>query len=454
MSNLPTDFRKSVFAVHIKPVDGSLNLKARKLQITLARMAGEQYRKLTPEQRQEIEDAARRHVTRLREGRRAEAPEILLQPRFQAKLTDIAEAVHHDPAIARQMMPDLKMLVGVKVEFNSLHHKASEVERELYPDELTVVTTLLSSVVKTGRGWVSWAYDPLILSIMVNPKTYAQLNLSLVRNARTYTALALYENVKRFIGIGRAGPYPIKRWQELLSENGKIPDWEDSAELKRKVRRALAELEQNENCDIDIKMKDCRMPLTGDKALEFEVRMRPQTKLTFGEPVPEDRTLVAQMEALGYNASEVRGLVDAHGEEYIYAKLALLKKARNVENPRGWLAAAIARDYQDNEAQEQALRVEKEKAQQKRLEKERLQQEFVQLRATRLRERLQQLSAEQQQEWLDKFAASPDGQVASSSKLSRAAFEASLVTWLASQPGWLVADEEQDFASFIIWKQT
>jgi hypothetical protein len=453
MSNLPDDFRKSVFAVHIKPVDGALNLKARKLQITLARMAGEQYRRLTTEQRQEIEDAARRHINRLREGRRGEAPEILLQPRFQAKLTDIAEAVHHDPAIARQMMPDLKMLVGVKVEFNSLRHKAAEIERDLYPDELTVVTTLLSSVVKTGRGWVSWAYDPLILSIMVNPKTYAQLNLSLVRNARTYTALALYENVKRFIGIGRAGPYPTKRWQELLSENGKIPDWEDSAELKRKVRRALAELEQNENSDIDIKMKDCRMPLSGEKALEFEVRMRPQTKLTFGEPVPEDRTLVTQMAALGYNASEVRGLVDARGEEYIYAKLALLKQAKNVENPRGWLAAAIARDYQDKEAQEQASRLELGKTQKKKQERERLHQEFQQLRSTRLRERLQQMPIEQQQEWRAKFAESPEGRAALSTKLSKAAKEASLITWLVGQPGWLKEEEEQDFASFILWKQ-
>lgn len=454
MTSRPDEIRKSVFAVHVRPLEGgALNLKARKLQITLARMAGEQYRQLSLAQRQEIEDAVRNHVAWLRQSNRNGPPPVLMQPRFQAKLTDIAEAIQHDPAIARQMMPDLNMLAGVRVEFNSLRHKATDAERDLYPDELTVTTTLLSSVVRTGRGWVGWAYDPLILSIMVNPRTYAQLNLSLVRTARTYTALALYENVKRFIGVGRAGPYPIKRWQELLSENGCIPDWEDSAELKRKVRRALAELQQNETCDIDIKLRDCRMPLTGEKALEFEVKMRPQGTLTFGEPVPEDRELVVQMESLGFNASDVRGLVDAHGEEYLHAKLALLKKARNVANSKGWLASAISRDFQDKEAAEQAERVEQLRRNQKKQDKAQLQEEWQAFRAKRMRDQFAELLPYEQQVLQDDFSQDVEGQRVLATKLSVAARDAAFYAWLATQPQGLKKDEELDFASYILWKQ-
>lgn len=449
----PSHVRKSVFAIHIVPVKGALSLKARKLQTALARAAGEQYQRLPESERERIESAVRDHVRDLRDGRQPEVPPILYQPRFTAKLRQLAEAVGHDPSDARHLMDDVHRLVGTTVDFNVLGHGSHKEEKDTYPSEMSVRTTLLSSAVKSGRGLVSWGYDPLLLLIMVNPRTYAQLSLELVRNARTYTALALYENVKRFIGIGRAGPYPIRRWQELLSEDGKVPAWENSAEFKRKVRRAQAELEACSS-DIAMEMREVMIPGQG-RGVEFALRVRPQQAL-FTEPIPENRALTEDLNKLGFSLGEARHLIDNHGEEYVYAKLGLLRKAKltgDIRDDKAWLASAIKKDWVDRETEQQRTKAEQDRREKQRRERERLQQEFQELRSQRVLAVYSTLESFEQQELLTAYLVTPGGaRAASTLGETSKGFQASFRAWLLEEkPDWLTEDHETDFAAFVLW---
>lgn len=450
---LSTHVRKSVFAIHIVPVKGALSLKARKLQTALAKAAGEQYQRLPEEDRARIEQAVRDHVRDLRNGLHSEVPAVLYQPRFTTKLKVLAEAVGHDPSDARHLMEDLHRLVGTTVDFNVLGHDSHSAEKPTFPAELSIRTTLLSSVVKSGRGLVSWGYDPLLLLVMVNPRTYAQLSLELVRNARTYTALALYENIKRFIGIGRAGPYPLRRWQELLSEDGKIPAWENSAEFKRKIRRAQAELNACSS-DIEFDMKEVSLPGKA-RGIEFTLRLRPQQAL-FTEPIPENRALAIELEKIGFSKGEARHLLENHGEEYVYAKLGLLKKAKQtqeVRSDRAWLSAAIQKDWQDRELIGEKQSVDAQKKEKQRQERERLLRDYEALRSTRVFDKYSELEEFDKSLIVEAYRESPVGQRAAQTYAEGSVAQHGVFrSWLLQQyPDWLTEDHELDFAAYVLW---
>lgn len=451
---------KSVFLIHSRPVKGNLTLKARKLVGALARLAGEQYKRLPPEQREQIEDAVRAHVSGLRAGVVAEVPPILFQPRFTARLRQVADYVGHDPSDSRHLMQDLQLLVSTSVELNFLGHTEghaiNEAEVSTYPHEMRVVSTLLSSLVKVGRGTLSWGYDPLVLLVMVHPRTYTYLSLDLNRNARTYTALALYENVRRFLGVKRTGCYPVRRWQQLLSETGEVRTWETVAEFRRKVRRALSELEVVEGCDIKITYHE--ETRAGEKHVYFEVEPLPQHRLLFGEPVPEDRELARMLRQLGFPETECRGLVEAHGAEYLYAKLDLLKRSRerqHIRDERAWLVAAVRDDWRDQEQEAAKVQEQRDQAQRQRQELENLRKAFDALRAKTVDERLAALPADEQELWKSRYLETDPGQrVAAQFGPESKPFHAAWRHWLVSQAGWLTEDHLNDFTLYVLWAKS
>lgn len=448
----PQAFARSVFAIHITPLKQALSLPGRKIHIALARFAGEQYQRLSRDQRESIESALREYIANLRSGKRATEPPLLLQPQFSAKLADVARAIGYEPKEARHLWPAITALVATSVQFNSLRHSAARTEQDLYPDELEVATTLLSSAVRTGRGELAWAYDPKILSIMVAPRTYAMLNLELVRSARTYTALALYENCRRFVGIGVAGPYPIERWQQLLSPEGNRPAWENVYEFMRRVKRSIKELHTCEGCDIEIEVERVKLPNAG-AGLQFKVRPLDQSKLPFGIPLPRNPELMSRLVTIGFSEREAGMMVENHGEEYLLAKFELFDKSNKngkpIGNPKGWLNAAVARDFQDAEVQQATVR-KMAQARELRLQRaDQLKAAFQSFQAEQLRSRFYALEEDLRVNWEVQFAAAHEGHLTSS--LAGKAKEQAFFGWLAQQAHGLFQEpEEYDLATFAV----
>lgn len=451
--DLPTPtVARSVFAIHITPLKQALSITGRKLHIAMARLAGEQYQRLTREQRETIDLALRDYIAQLRSGKRPSEPPMLLQPQFFASLAELAEAVGYEPKEARHLWPVIQALVATPVRFNSLRHNAAKAERELFPDELEVVATLLSSATRTGRGELSWAYDPKILSIMVAPRTYALLNLELVRNARTYTALALYENCRRFVGIGQAGPYPFERWQQLLSPEGRRPAWEDSYEFMRRVKRAIEELEACEGCDIKLTAERVKVANQGT-CLQVKVKTLEQPLLAFGEPLPRNRDLVESLRALGFTASEVRVMTETHGDEYLLAKLEMLAKAqkspKGVGKPKAWLTTAVEKDFQDEVVQQTMALHKVAEREERTRQAARVREAFQAFQAERIRVRFSELEEDARARWEVLFAGTEAARLAA--PLAPKAREASFFGWLSKQEHALFQDpEEQDPVAFSI----
>jgi hypothetical protein len=430
----------------------------RKLHIALTKIAGEQYQRLARAQREDCEQKVREAVARFRDARQSGA-EVVPMVWFSASLREVADAAGYAADEARALWPALQALKARKVHFNVLRHGAQAHERELYPYELDLVLELLSHVARNRHGQLQWSYHPLLLAVMVQPRTFAMLNLELIRNARTYTALALYENCRRFVGIGRAGPWPFERWQELLSPKGERPAWENQYEFLRRVKRAIAELKACEGCDVELEPERVRVAGAG-ACLQIRVRALNQARLPFGEPLPRNQELLQRMDLAGFSRAQVLVLLDTHGEEYLLAKLAMLDKAMEkanqgshpIQSPKAWLLAALERDFQDEEAQRAAqatLRHERERREQQLA---RLRDAFAQHQARRLRECFAQASEDVQARWQVRFEQADAGSAAQ--VLPRAAREAAFFGWLLSQPHGLLADpEDLDLAAFaLVWK--
>lgn len=450
--------RRSVFAIHIRPVEGALSLPMRKLHIALTKLAGEQYQNLSREDRQGCEDKVREAVARFREGRQSGA-EVVPMVWFSASLRELADAAGYAPDEARSLWPALQALKARKVQFNVLRHGAQAHERELFPYELDVVLELLSHVARNRHGQVQWSYHPLLLAIMVQPRTFAMLNLELVRNARTYTALALYENCRRFVALGKAGPWPFERWQSLLSPTGERPAWENQYEFLRRLKRAIAELEACEGCDIELAPERVKVAGQGT-CLQVLVRAREQARLPFGEPLPRNQELLRRLDLVGFSRAEVRVLLDTHGEEYLLTKLAIFDKnrqsSRGVDSPKAWLKAAIARDFQDEEVQrEMQLRRQRERAQREQ-QIQRLREAFDAFQDMQLRARFAAADEDVRAHWEVRFEQEALERAHVMQSLPPKAKEAAFFGWLKQQPHGLFVDpEEQDTAAFaLVWRDS
>ncbi len=446
VANTPGVAIRSNYVVHLSVLDKgeTLTVAARKLHIVLARLAGEQYRRLSEPQRGEIEGALRSYIEDFRAGKVPDKPVVLLQPRFFADMRELAKMVGFEPKNARHLAEHFKRLENCTVRFNSLRHSVKA--EELYPDEVEVTAKLLSSVLRNGRGQVSWAYDPVILGVMVRPLTFTQLSLELVKNARTYTALALYENCRRFAGVHHTGAYPVRKWQELLSPDGVVPAWETPAEFMRKVKAAIRELDACEGCDILI--TPVKVPVANlGNCLRFEVHTREQSRLPFGMPVPSNRELLRRLTDIGFSEYEGSAYIEDKGEEYLIMKFLLLDKAKDVRDPRAWLRAAIEEDFVNAAV---AAEAERHKAK-LRAETARQAETVKAAFATHLADRLRQRFSEQPEDvragWEVGYA---EQEPEANSKLRGTAKEAAFFGWLAKQPHDLYRDEDEDFASFAV----
>lgn len=449
--------RKSVFAIHVIPQSGSLSLHARKMQVQMAKMAGEQYRKLPYETREQIENAIRYYVDDFRSGKQSDEPPILLQPRFKINIKHLAEQIGFNPDEARKLFHHLDILQTTQVKFNALSHGAAPQDADMYPNDVNVVTSLVSSYIRSSRGMISWAYDPVILSIMVNPRTYAQLNLQLVRHAGTYTALALYENVKRFVDMGKTGVYEVKRWQEMLSENGKVPEWETAAEFRKKIKRTLRELVACEACDITIEPVEEKDPVTSKRMLYFKVRRIVQPQLSgFGAPIPPNKQLYNALKEIGIAEPTLSGLIETNSEEMLFGKLQLLKNdlraGKSIGNQAGWFIEAIKRNFI---SQDQAIieaRKSTEEMDKHKKKMDALKREFDDMRTKTIRERYMSLDVDEQEALMHQMQF--DTMSPAEVKATPAGIlQNKLHAWLkVNKTEWITSYIEREFTDFLAYK--
>lgn len=202
--------------------------------------------------------------------------------------------------------------------------------------------------VRNGQTWVSWAFPPEIMEMVVDPDRYAVWNLRISSKLGTYSALALYEICARY----RDNPSGVT--------SRKAPDWwidalsntSASSEKKRrewrkfkveKVNEAIAEI--NEETDIEIELIEHKAGRAVTE-IQFGVRKKQNQKhLNVSHEINVE--LITKAERLGISEAKAETLIRMYGEELFAQKLdetrirIFDKSKKPIESPYAYLKVIL-----------------------------------------------------------------------------------------------------------------
>ena len=202
--------------------------------------------------------------------------------------------------------------------------------------------------VRSGQTWVSWAFPPEIMEMIINPDRYAVWNLRISSKLGTYSALALYEICARYRDnpSGVTSRKPPDWWIDALSNTA------SSTEKKRrewrkfkveKVNEAIADI--NEETDIEIELIEHKSGRAVTE-IQFGVRKK-QAQPALSQQHEINVELITKAERLGIPESRADSLIRMYGEELFAQKLdetrsrIFDKSKRSIDSPYAYLKVLL-----------------------------------------------------------------------------------------------------------------
>jgi len=188
-------------------------------------------------------------------------------------------------------------------------------------------------ILRNGQTWVSWAFPPEIMAMVVDPDRYAVWNLRVTSQLSTYCALALYEICARYRDnpSGVTSRKPCEWWIDALSgsapaEGKKRREWRKFK--LEKINRAVEEI--SSETDLEIELVEHRKGGRAVEEIQFVVRKKQKVQ-QLTTAVTIDATLILQAERLGVGDKASEQLIRQYGEVLFKDKLDML--AARLQNP-------------------------------------------------------------------------------------------------------------------------
>lgn len=202
--------------------------------------------------------------------------------------------------------------------------------------------------VRTGQTWVSWAFPPEIMEMIINPDRYAVWNLRISSKLGTYSALALYEICARYRDnpSGVTSRKPPDWWIDALSNTSASSDKKRREWRKfkvEKVNEAIADI--NEETDIEIELIEHKSGRAVTE-IQFGVRKK-QSQPALTQQHEINVELITKAERLGIAESRADSLIRLYGEELFTQKLdetrarMFDKSKKSVESPYAYLKVLL-----------------------------------------------------------------------------------------------------------------
>ncbi|MDP1575021.1 MAG: replication initiation protein [Coxiellaceae bacterium] len=232
----------------------------------------------------------------------------------------------------------LKKLISTLLEWNLLGETVPEMELEGWN-----ASTILSSV-SVQRGIIKYQYSELIKTLLIDPKIYGKINLTIQARFKSSYALALYENCSRYRGLPYTKSFDMTIFRRLMGvEDGKYNIFRDFN--RRVLNPAITEI--NTCSDIRILPELSR---TGRvvKAIKFRIEERP-IKQRIGISF---ETSSSEVKSVFDMSSDLENLKKTHGDAKVEKAIAYIKKRKSyqkgeIKNVVGYINAAILNDYED-----------------------------------------------------------------------------------------------------------
>ncbi|MBB3995459.1 hypothetical protein GGR95_003115 [Sulfitobacter undariae] len=206
------------------------------------------------------------------------------------------------------------------------------------------VSSLLSFAT-LKQGVCEYGYSPALASKLHDPKVFALINLNIQRRFTSGHALALYENCYRFVRTGSTGWWSLDLFRRLMG----VADssyYEVYKHLNAKIiKPAVAEVNKTSNIVVRPEIRKRGRSVTD---IRFLIEENPQLSImNIDDGAGARNTVVyARLRDLGVNDRLARQWLTEHGEEYVLAKLAYVAGQGAVQNPVGYLTAALREGFE------------------------------------------------------------------------------------------------------------
>lgn len=274
-------------------------------------------------------------------------PHLKSQLVHEIKIDELKRLIASNTRNHKALKEALRKLISTVLEWNLLGDNIPELELEGWN-----ASTILSSV-SVNKGVIRYQYSELIKTLIIDPKIYGKINLTIQARFNSSYALALYENCSRYRGLPYTKNIDITLFRKLMGvEEGKYEIFRDFN--RRVLNPAISEI--NTCSDIRVSPEITRMG-RAVKSIKFKIEERPikqrMGKMDSTDENKKNRKKTKELKESTENKEDVfQDLKVVHGEEKVDAAIQYVMtrsayKAGKIKNVVGYVASAIENEYQD-----------------------------------------------------------------------------------------------------------
>src|SRR3990167_6515083 len=162
-------------------------------------------------------------------------PNLKNQLTYEIRLDELKRLIGANTRNHQALKDALKKLISTVLEWNLLGESVPELDLEGWNS-----SAILSSV-SVNNGVIKYQYSELIKTLLIDPKIYGKINLTIQARFSSSYALALYENCARYRGLPYTKEIDFKTFRKLMGvEEGKYEIFRDFN--RRVLNTAISEI--------------------------------------------------------------------------------------------------------------------------------------------------------------------------------------------------------------------
>ena len=457
-TNLGT-FRKAVSAIHAVPIKAEHNhtLNTRRLLDALILCVQLDFRK-----------RGRDQVERILAER--------ISPLFEVRTSELTKIAGITGKNYNRVYDDLTHLFEMVLKWNVLGEDSS-----VLWDMKAHFLSSFGVGKGTKQGHVRFSLDPSVLEIVMEPRMWATLSLSAIRELRTPASYALFQNAFRYANTQNkiTAALPTETWVELLVGASRYVDIDPATgktvvnyyDFKRRcLLDAIERVNDAQALGYTLELKEIR---AGNRVAKLQFKLIPKKQATLGLPLSWPSEILTTLQKIGFSEQEISDLSQAHSFEEVAESLVRMQKAevhirttgKQIFSRKLYFAgilANVAAGAADDEIDQEALKA-KDAARIAEERQARMKDLFAEHQARAFSKRLFEMPEQERATLLHEFEASTEGRRAGM-LLAKQGWQPKNVGALAILRPWVernkpavygslvYAPEEVDITTWLSWR--
>lgn len=433
--------QKATPVVHIYPVNGSYNLFCRRVFNALLDLSLRVWRQMTDEAKTKV----------LQERR------VL---RFSSTVSEISTVLELNSKATDRIYEAVDRLYKLEFKFDVMVD---------YGENWKVNSRLVSQWARPekGTGEIQWEYLPDVFALLMQPKSYASIEMRLVNRLSSTYSLALYENTYRYVGnpSQKTARLSVLEWIRLIVTSPAADGFAEPGRYRYFKRDilipAINELSSNDICPVDIELIETKGAKGRVTHIQFKVELKKQMALPTETGQTGDPRIESAMRRYGVADATISKFLVSYDDSELLKFIQQFEERLakgGVRNPAGAFVDLVTKNYHGiplnrGSAEDRPDIPQIEAVHSPEEDKKRWHEMFSKHRFDRARTFFDACTLEAQAALREQFLRDPMATDVIRKQVHKAGYTSPMVlgvfnAWLMKQPGVLVNPEDESPAAF------